>query len=112
MTQEKTLNELLAENAYLDDLIKQTAHERQCLPRNDKENAHKLLLEINKLTKEKRELKPAIARVRELEEKRENHSLWCSCIRELYGEEDLSLCFEWIKQERKRRKETQCKPNK
>ena len=105
MSNEKSLNELLAEQAYLFDMIKTTTHERSCLPRNDKENAHKLLIEINKLQREMRDLKPAIARMREIEDKRENHSLWVSCIRELYGDEDLALCFEWIKQERKRRKE-------
>lgn len=104
MTNQKTLNELLAEDAYLFDMIKTVTEERNNLPRNDKQGAHKLMIEINRLTRERRELKPQIVHVRSLEEKKETHSLWVSCIKELYGEEDLSLCFEWMKQEKKRRK--------
>lgn len=107
MTNEKSLNELLAEDAYLFDMIKTVTQQRSNLPRNDKQGAHKLMAEINKMTRERRELKPAIVHMRGLAEKRENHSLWVSCIRELYGEENVAMCFEWMKQEKKRRKENE-----
>ena len=112
MTNEKSLNELLAEDAYLFDMIKTLTEQRDNLPRSDKQGAHNMMAEINRMSTERRKLKPSIARMREVEEKRENHSLWVSCIKELYGEEDLALCFEWMKQEKKRRKqnEHQCVP--
>lgn len=101
---EPTLNELLASQAYLKDKIRSLMEARNCLPRNDKAGAHELLVEINRLQKEERGMRPTIAGAREREEKREQHSLWCACILELYGEEDLALCFEWMKQEKRNRK--------
>lgn len=102
---EPTLNELLAEKAYLQDKIAQLSKERNSLPRNDKANAHRLLHEITSAQAEVKRMAPQIAGAREREAKREQHSLWCACILELYGEEDLAMCFEWMKQERRRRKE-------
>ena len=104
MTETVTLNELLATRSFILDKIKSLEEERNSLPRNDKQNAHRLLTEINKLKRESQDLKPTIARVRGEEERRDSHSLWVSCIRELYGAEDLAICLEWMKQERKARR--------
>lgn len=102
---EPSLNELLAERAYLQDKIAKLSEERSSLPRNDKANAHRLLQEITSAQAEVKRMAPQIAGAREREAKQEQHSLWCACIIELYGQEDLALCFEWMKKERKRRKE-------
>jgi hypothetical protein len=106
MTQDTvTLNELLATQAFLKSQIASLTEERNALPRNDKKNAHRLLHEILKLQAEEKGMRPSIARVRGEEERREHHHLWCMCIAELYGEEDLQLCFEWMKQEKRKRRE-------
>jgi hypothetical protein len=102
---EKSLNELLAEDAFFASEITRLTEERNNLPRNDKQGAHLMMTEINNLVREKRKLKPQIARIREVEGRREQHYLWVSCIRELYGEEDLQLCFEWMRQEKQKRQE-------
>jgi hypothetical protein len=102
-----TLQELLATQGYLKDRVRTLTQERNCLPRNDRETAHRLLTEINKLTREERDLRPSIARAREAEEKQEQHNLWCACIIELYGPQELPRCFDWMKQERKARRAAQ-----
>lgn len=104
-TTEPILSELLATKAYLKEQVLKLTQERNSLPRNDKANAHRLLHEITSAQAEIKRMAPQIAGAREREERREQHNLWCSCIVELYGEEDLALCFEWMKQERKKRKQ-------
>lgn len=89
---------------HLKQTIQTLTEERNSLPRNDKENAHRLLTQINQLMAEEKRMRPRVAAAREAEQKHENHNLWCACILELYGQEDLSLCFEWMKQERKKRR--------
>lgn len=101
---EPTLNELLAEQAYLRDSMLTMIEQRNALPRSDRKMAHDLLGEINHLQAEERKLRPAIARAREREERQEQHSLWCTYIVTKYGLEALHECFEWMKQERKRRR--------
>jgi len=101
---EQSLAGLVSIQAGLKHAIQTLTDERNSLPRNDKENAHRLLTQINQLMAEEKRLRPRVAAAREAEQKHENHSLWCACILELYGQEDLSLCFEWMKQERKKRR--------
>jgi hypothetical protein len=101
---EATLNELLAEQGFLKSRTAMLKAQRAELPRNDKAGAHALLVEINRLEAQTRDMRPAIARAREREERQEQHSLWCACIVATYGQEALAECFEWMQQERKRRR--------
>ncbi len=101
---DSSLNELLAEQGYLKSRVQQLKAERAELPRNDKVRAHSLLIEINGLESQERNMRPAIASAREREQRQEQHSLWCACIISIYGKDALQNCFEWMKQERKRRK--------
>jgi hypothetical protein len=104
MNEGQSLAELVSMQAGLKQSIQTLTNERNSLPRNDKENAHRLLTQINQLMAEEKRLRPRVAAAREADQKHENHSLWCACVLELYGQEDLSLCFEWMKQERKKRR--------
>jgi hypothetical protein len=105
----ETLQELLATQAYLKNQVRTLTEERNALPRNDKQNAHRLLIEITRYTNEEKAMRPSIARAREAEERQEQHNLWCACVIELYGAEELPRCFEWMKQERKARRAAQAR---
>ncbi len=102
---EPTANEVLADMAYLKDQIDTLTKQRDMLPRNDKHGAHRLLQEITSLQAEHKRLRPVLVHARTLEEKRELHGLWVSAVATLYGKKAPAACFEWMKQERQRRKE-------
>jgi regulator of replication initiation timing len=102
---EPTVNEVLADMAYLKDQIDALTKQRDTLPRNDKQGAHRLLQEITSLQAEHKRLRPVLVHARTLEEKRELHGLWVSAVATLYGKQAPAECFDWMRQERRRRRE-------
>jgi hypothetical protein len=80
MNEGQSLAELVSMQAGLKQSIQTLTNERNSLPRNDKENAHRLLTQINQLMAEEKRLRPRVAAAREADQKHENHSLWCACV--------------------------------
>lgn len=116
MTQ-KTLDEAVLEHNMLQEEIKKLVHERNSLPRNDKENASRLFGEISSLQAAVKRLKPQIKVLRAeeqakqrveraLERSKDSHAMWVMAVRELFGMEGLAQCYEFMNNERKFRELT------
>jgi hypothetical protein len=86
------------------EIVAKTA-ERSNLPRCDKHGAQRLLVEINAATAKLKRLRPMIASIRADFERQDTHSLWVLAVRELFGPDAPRACFDYMKAERKRRRQ-------
>lgn len=76
------------------------SNERANLPRNDKENAHRLLTEIQRAQAEVRALAPRVKALRLVEKSREDHGMWARAVAALYGPDAPKQCFAWMRAQR------------
>jgi hypothetical protein len=96
-----TSEELVLQFNMLKEKKIELTAERNGLPRNDKQNAHRLYGEICSIDAEMKRLKPAIRVIRAEESARESHAMWVMAVRELFGMEALTKCYEFMRNERK-----------
>lgn len=100
MTQ-PTADQILLEYNLLKEKKIELTQERSSLPRNDKQNAHRLLVEINQIDAEMKRIKPTIRILRAEEAARNSHQMWVMAVRELFGMDGLTQCYEFMKNEKK-----------
>lgn len=76
---------------------------RAALPRSDKQGAHELMVEINRIDAALKRVRLVAAHYRGEAERKESHYLWVDAVKAVAGQDTYAACVEWIKAEKKRR---------
>jgi hypothetical protein len=100
---EARLFALIAERDEARARMEALTQERDSLPRNDKQGAHKLLIEIEALRKKAAAYKVPIIQAREAVDRVERHGLWETAVLTLWGAEGLAACRAQMRQEKMNR---------
>lgn len=99
-----TSNELTLQFNMLKEQKADLIAQRSKLPRNDKQNAHRLLVEINSIDAKLKKIKPSIQVIKAEESARASHAMWVMAVRELFGMDGLTQCYEFMRQEKQFRR--------
>lgn len=83
------------------------SQERNALPRSDKRRAGELLILINQHQAEARKIRPQLVHLRHEAERKSRHTLWFRAVSELFGKDAPERCIQWMREERRRLKESQ-----